>query len=133
MANSAAIPAITHVAVTVSDLAVSEPWYTMVLGVEPVLDEDTGPFRHIVYALGNTLLGLHGFPDLATREHFDERRPGLDHIAFGCESRGELEKWSARLDELGVVHGEIVDAHYGSGLSFRDPDNIALELFAPPA
>jgi len=39
----------------------------------------------------------------------------------------------ARLDELGVAHGEIVDAAYGSGLSFRDPDNIALELFARPA
>jgi hypothetical protein len=25
-----------------------------------------------------------------------------------------------------------VDAHYGSGVSFRDPDNIALEFFAPP-
>jgi len=25
-----------------------------------------------------------------------------------------------------------MDAGYGSGLSFRDPDNIALELFAPP-
>ena len=39
--------------------------------------------------------------------------------------------WQARLEELGITHGEIVDAHYGSGLSFRDPDNIALELFAP--
>ena len=133
MASSPTIPAITHVAVTVTDLEASEAWYTMVLGVEPVLDEDTGPFRHIVYAIGNTLLGLHGFPDLVSRQPFDERRPGLDHIAFGCESRSDLEKWAARLDELGVVHGEIVDAHYGSGLSFRDPDNIALELFAPPA
>jgi len=133
MANSPTMPAIGHVAVTVSDLAVSEPWYTMVLGAEPVLDEDTGPFRHIVYALGTTLLGLHGFPDLATRERFNERRPGLDHIAFGVADRSELEKWSARLDELGVAHGEIVDAHYGSGLSFRDPDNIALELFCPPS
>ena len=34
--------------------------------------------------------------------------------------------------ELGVQHGGIVDAPYGSGLSFRDPDGIALELFAPP-
>ena len=38
-----------------------------------------------------------------------------------------------RLDELGIQHGSIVDANYGSGLSFRDPDNIALEFFAPPA
>ena len=133
MTSPASMPAVTHVAVTVSDLAASEAWYTKVLGVQPVLDEDTGPFRHIVYALGGTLLGLHGFPDLASREPFAERRPGLDHIAFGCANRAELEEWEKRLDALGVKHGGIVDASYGSGLSFRDPDNIALELFAPPS
>ena len=79
------------------------------------------------------MLGLHGFPDLVTSERFNERRPGLDHISFGCANRGELEKWAARLDEVGVVHGEIVDAGYGSGLSFRDPDNIQLELFYDPS
>ena len=40
--------------------------------------------------------------------------------------------WAARLDALGIAHGAIQDASYGSGLSFRDPDNIALELFCPP-
>jgi glyoxylase I family protein len=133
VAMSATIPSITHVAVTVSDLAASEAWYTKVLGVTPVLDEDTGPFRHIVFQVGNTLLGLHGFPDLKASEPFDERRPGLDHIAFGVASRQELAEWAERLDQLGIEHGEIKDAGYGSGLSFRDPDNIALELFAPPA
>lgn len=127
------MPAITHVAVTVSDLDVSVPWYTRLFGSEPVLDEDTGPFRHVVYLVGSTLFGLHAFPDLRSTDPFDERRPGLDHVAFGCDDRAHLEKWVARLDELGVAHGGIVDAHYGSGLSFRDPDNIALELFAPPA
>ncbi len=53
-------------------------------------------------------------------------------MAFGLASRNELVEWAARLDELGIDHGDIVDAGYGSGLSFRDPDNIALELFAPP-
>jgi catechol-2,3-dioxygenase len=127
------MPAIGHVAITVTDLGASETWYTKVFGVSPILDEDTGPFRHIVYAIGETLFGLHGFPDLKSKERFDERRPGLDHIAFGCADRDELEQWAERLEELGVEHGGIVDAHYGSGLSFRDPDNIALELFAPPA
>ena len=133
MATSATMPAITHVVVTVTDLDASEEWYTRVLGIKPVIDEDTGPFRHIVYELRNTLLGLHGFPDLASDESFDERRAGLDHIAFGCANRSELVEWAARLDELGIAHGDIVDAGYGSGLSFRDPDNIALELFAPPS
>ena len=132
MASTTSMPAITHVAVTVTDLAASEAWYTKVLGVKPVLDEDTGPFRHIVYTVGNTAFGLHGFPDLASTEPFNERRPGLDHIAFGVASRDELAKWAARLDDLGVARSDIANASYGSGLSFRDPDNIALELFAPP-
>ena len=34
---------------------------------------------------------------------------------------------------LGIQHGGVVDAHYGSGVSFRDPDGIALEFFAPPS
>ena len=133
MAIPTTMPAIAHVAVTVTDLDASVEWYNRVLGVKPILDEDTGPFRHVVYELSGTLLGLHGFPDLTSEEPFDERRPGLDHVAFGCADRDELVAWAARLDELGVARGEIVDAGYGSGLAFRDPDNIALELFAPPA
>jgi glyoxylase I family protein len=130
-ANVAEFPTITHVALTVSDLNRSVPWYRALFGTEPVLDEDTGPFRHVVWAVGQTLVGLHQFPDGRT-EGFDERRVGLDHLAFACGNRNELEQWEARLGGLGIKNGGIVDASYGSGLSFRDPDNIALEFFAPP-
>lgn len=133
MPATATMPAITHVALTVSDISASAEWYTRVLGAEPVLDEHTGAFRHVVYQLGATLLGLHVFDALESTTAFTERRPGLDHVAFGCGDRNELVAWAARLDDLGVAHGGIVDAGYGSGLSFRDPDNIALELFAPPS
>ena len=127
-----AFPALTHVAITVRDLSVSTPWYGALFDAEPVIDEDTDPdMHHTVYLLGNTLIGLHQHKTPAPKESFSEFRVGLDHIAFGCASRVELEKWSTRLDELGVVHGEIKDASYGSGLSFRDPDGIALEFFAP--
>ena len=53
-------------------------------------------------------------------------------MAFACANRGELEQWETKLNELGIENGGVVDAPYGSGLSFRDPDNIALEFFAPP-
>jgi hypothetical protein len=53
-------------------------------------------------------------------------------VAFGCAGRAELEAWEKRLNDLGITNGGVVDAPYGSGLSFRDPDNIALEFFAPP-
>jgi hypothetical protein len=53
-------------------------------------------------------------------------------VAFGVANRAELEAWTQKLDTLGIAHGGVVDAPYGSGVSFRDPDNIALEFFAPP-
>jgi len=33
---------------------------------------------------------------------------------------------------MGIERGRIKDTSYGSGVSFRDPDGIALEFFAPP-
>ena len=128
-------PPIAHVAVTVTDLERSTRWYSELLAAEPALDEDeqTGGFHHTVFALGGgQLLGLHTHPR-AAGDKFDEHRTGLDHVAFACRDRDELQTWAARLDELGIVHGGIKDAHYGSGVSFRDPDGIALEFFAPPA
>jgi catechol 2,3-dioxygenase-like lactoylglutathione lyase family enzyme len=128
-------PSITHVAVTVTDLERSTRWYSELLGAGPVLDEDeqAGGFHHTVFALdGGQLFGLHTHPDSAGGR-FDEHRTGLDHVAFACRDRGELQAWAARLDELGIAHGGVKDAHYGSGVSFRDPDGIALEFFAPPA
>ena len=124
-------PSITHIALTVRDLDVSVPWYTRLFDAEPVLDEETGAFRHVVWSLGDTLLGLHQFANGDNAQPFNERRPGLDHLAFACPDRATLHTWQARLDELGVAHGDIVDAPYGSGLSFKDPDNLPLEIFAP--
>lgn len=130
-----AFPGITHIAVTVSDLGRSTPWYAALFGSDPALDEDVdaGGFHHTVFALGGgQLFGLHQHVDAAAGT-FDERSPGLDHVSFACADRTELESWVKRLDDLGYPHGGIIDAHYGSGLSFRDPDGIALEFFAPPS
>jgi catechol-2,3-dioxygenase len=127
-------PGLAHVALTVKDVEVSGPWYRRLLGTDPVLDEHTNAgFRHLVWVLdGGTLLGIHQHERGAPNEQFTEFRVGLDHVGFGCANRAELEKWMDRLNDLGISHGGIVDAGYGSGLSFRDPDGIALELFAPP-
>lgn len=130
-----AFPALTHIAVTVNDLRSSTPWYAALFDSEPVLDEDVDAdgFHHTVFAIGGGhLFGLHQHVDSVSGS-FDERRAGLDHVSFACADRTELEGWVKRLDDLGYPHGGIIDAHYGSGLSFRDPDGIALELFAPPS
>jgi glyoxylase I family protein len=131
-AGTPTLGAITHVALTVRDLSVSVPWYARLIGAEPVLDEDTGPFRHAVFAVGGTLLGLHQFPEGIEEGTPSPRRLGMDHVAFAVADRAGLVAWADRLDELGVDRGAIVDAHYGSAIAVKDPDGIALELFAPP-
>lgn len=133
MNEKSTFPGIGHVALTVRSLEVSRPWYQRLIGADPVLDEPTdGGFHHTVFLVGTTLIGLHEHPATAG-EDFTERHVGLDHVAFGCANRSDLTAWADRLDELGIDHGGVVDAHYGSGLSFRDPDGIALEFFAAPA
>ena len=128
-------PGLAHVALTVQDAEVSGPWYRRLLDSDPVVDEHTAAgYRHLVWVLdGGTLLGIHQHQRGVPAEPFTEFRVGLDHVGFGVANRAELEKWVDRLNALGIRHGGIVDAGYGSGLSFRDPDGIALEFFAPPS
>ena len=130
--STPALGPITHVALTVRDIDVSAPWYAAIIGSGPVLDEDTGPFRHAVFAVGGTLLGLHQFPEGIDELPFSPRRLGVDHVAFAAADRNELVAWEGRLTEMVVPHGPIVDAHYGSALSFKDPDGLPLEIFCPP-
>jgi catechol 2,3-dioxygenase-like lactoylglutathione lyase family enzyme len=68
-------------------------------------------------------------------DRFDERRIGLDHVEFLVENRGALDEWAIRLDELGIVHSGIKEAAYTANamITFRDPDNIQLELFCRAA
>jgi catechol-2,3-dioxygenase len=128
-------PGLAHVALTVQDAEVSGPWYRRLLDSDPVVDEHTDAgYRHLVWVLdGGTLLGIHQHQRGVPAEPFTEFRVGLDHVGFAVANRAELEKWVDRLNGLGIRHGGIVDAGYGSGLSFRDPDGIALEFFAPPS
>jgi glyoxylase I family protein len=128
-------PGLQHVAITVSDLDRSTAWYTRLFGTDPVLDEDeeSGTFHHTVFALdGGMLFGLHTHTAGDSGDQADEQRTGLDHIAFALSGSAELDQWRDRLEELGIPHGGIKKAHYGSGITFRDPDNIALEFFIAP-
>jgi len=127
-------PAVGHVALTVSDLSVSRPWYQKLFGSDPVLDEveDKGTFHHVVWMLNGTLFGIHEHKSPSSSDPCDELRPGIDHVSFHLASKADLDGWEKKLDELGIKHGGIVQASYGFGLSFRDPDNNPLEFFAPP-
>ncbi|HVF13692.1 MAG TPA: VOC family protein, partial [Acidimicrobiales bacterium] len=62
-------------------------------------------------------------------ETFDPVRTGMDHLALLVPSREELDAWCDELTRLGVEYSNPVEKHYGTVLSVKDPDRIALELF----
>jgi len=130
-----ALVGLNHVALTVRDLEVSGPWYAALLGKAPAIDEHTDAgFRHQVWIFDDrTVFGIHQHDRAVFDLPFSELQVGLDHVAFGCADRQQLDAWVSRLDKLGITHAGVVDAYYGSVLSFRDPDGVALEVFAPPA
>lgn len=68
----------------------------------------------------------------AAARPFDERRVGLDHLAFQITDPAELQHWVTHLDELDVPHSGIIDTGYGPTLVFRDPDNMQLEFYVHP-
>ena len=125
------MPSLSHVALSVNDLAVSEPWYQQVFGTEPAMTLDDGPFRRRVFALADgQLFGLTQHDTARPGSTFDPVAPGLDHVGFHCPDRAEVAAWQTHLDQIGVQHSGVVEAPYGWALSFTDPDGNQLEFFA---
>lgn len=127
-----------HIRLTVTDIQRSKAFYDDVFGLpvaaEVPADADDATreqlgylFGGVIYQLGDALFGLRPVAD----DIFDEDRVGLDHVSFAVASRTDLDAAEALLDERGLDHGGIKDIGAGYILEFRDPDNIALELFAP--
>lgn len=128
----------SHVRLTVTDIERSRGFYDAIFGLPVLLEVPPGVedaaaaglgflFGGVIYQLGDSLFGLR---PVAT-DRFDEDRVGLDHLSFAVEDRAELERAVAILDEQGIGHEGVKDIGVAFILEFRDPDNIALELFAP--
>jgi glyoxylase I family protein len=137
------VPDITgrlEVNLTVRDPAASASWYSELLGMEELYDHtsDDGRMRYVALVDPRTelVLCLVGHAD-NPGEAFSEFRTGLDHLELLVEEREDLDGWAARLSELGIEHSGVKELDYSRNamVTFRDPDNIALEFFwrAPTA
>jgi catechol 2,3-dioxygenase-like lactoylglutathione lyase family enzyme len=111
MISRTAIPtrSYAHVRLTVTDIDRSRAFYDDVFGL-PVAVE------------------LPADADEETRERPSLLFGGVIH-ALG-DSRADLDDAAAMLDERGTAHGGVTHIGAGDILEFRDPDGIALELFA---
>lgn len=123
-----------HLSLTVTDLARSTQWYQSVLGLDLVAEIEGEGFSRMRLCAPNsgTTLSLTAH-NQRVGENFDERGPGMDHVAFQV-GPGDVDTLKRRFEELGVEHSEVkASAGGGAMITFRDPDYIQLEIFGDPS
>jgi glyoxylase I family protein len=137
-------PRLHHIAITVTDLDASIAWYERVFDISFQMEvPHLGGTGKILADDGRELVFALHRHDANGGEAFVETRTGLDHVGLGVPSRNDLVVWQTHLDTNGVrrspaanhpcTQSPIEDHSFGSILVFRDPDNVQIELFAPPS
>ena len=138
-----AVTSLHHVVIRVQDPDRSRAFYEKALGFAfielPVGPDVTSPWRGsppagtlLATQAGDTFVilmpPLEGTPD---EDRFNERRIGVDHLAFGVDGLETLEGLVARLhaegaETEGIEHDPVLDKDY---VAFRDPDNVQWEFY----
>jgi glyoxylase I family protein len=121
-----------HLALTVTNLDDSIPWYQSVFGIEFRMEAPHEGGTGMLFTNDDWSLAIvlhrHDANDGAL---FSERVTGLDHPGFVVPTRDDLVAWQDHLEANGVVRADtadkpltqspIADTPYGSVLVFRDP------------
>jgi glyoxylase I family protein len=130
-----AIQGYHHLSLSVGDLERSAAWYVDVFGLEVSAHIEGAGFRRTrLRAPGSGITLALTQHDAPASGPFDERRIGMDHVAFAVGDAAAVHAVKARLEELGAVHSEVREPGPGAAaLTLRDPDNIQLEVFGGPA
>lgn len=125
-----------HLSLSVTDLDRSVAWYRRALGLQIHSVVDGAGFHRTRLRPpgGGLTLTLTCHDERASAEPFDERRVGMDHVSFRVAGVDEIHALALRFEELGIEHSAVKTSPGGTAmLTFRDPDNIQLEVFGGPA
>ena len=129
-----------HVALAVTDVERSVPWYERVLRFSTVGRQDDGDSGLRKVFLRGPGVGLEltlvQYPRIR-RPEVDTRSAGLEHLSFSVPDEECLRRWTDRLTEYGVVFTSVEDSAHngrvGSGrISLHDPDGIQLVILVEP-
>lgn len=121
-----------HVSLSVNDFGKSIEWYQQTLGLDIDAEFDGQGFRRArLRAPGSGVTLTLTSHEQEPGEAFDERRVGLDHVAFRVGGVEDVHNLKRRFEALGVDHTEVRETASGAAMiTLRDPDNIQLEVFA---
>ena len=123
-----------HLSLSVTDLGKSTEWYQQVLGLDVAAEIEGDGFRRTRLRAPNSGVTL----TLTQHERqsgasFDERRPGMDHVALQVAGVDDVQVLKDRFGQLGVDHSEVKASSGGTAMiTLRDPDNIQIEVFGGP-
>ena len=123
----------SHLSLTVTDLHKSTEWYREILGfaLDSEIQRDGFRRNRLRHPDAGITLTLTAH-DAGAGDRFDERRTGMDHVSFAVPSMDDLLEFQERFAERGVDQSQVKPTASGAGgiITFRDPDNIQLEIFA---
>src|SRR5216683_2795926 len=119
---------VDHAVFRVGDLSRTERFYTSLLGEPSHGTEDS-----IMYEIGDARL-FFSVCDVANPRVFEKEQIGLNHLAFGVRTLGELQAIRTQLDGGGVVHSGILIDRYGEKefIWLDDPDGMRVEFYLRP-
>lgn len=123
-------PVLQHVALSVRDIDASADWYAGLFDLTLVAEFDEPAPMKVFMTPDRQAIDLRQDPDV-DREPFSQKHVGLDHVAFVCRDREELDAWAAKLAAHDVDRSPIEESPFGWHLNFRDPDGIPLEFYLP--
>lgn len=119
---------IAHVTLTVSDVRKTKAFYEKLFQTELFMDDENS-FSLLKVGIPCWFVQ---WKNNTNNDRFDERRVGLDHVAFKLENLNKLEEVVKRLKQMNVHNSGL--KRFGEKypyVAFRDPDNIQTEFFIP--
>lgn len=136
---------IHHIALTVNNWAVSEPFYrglAKALGAEAFIDKRGAPHRSedgqvLIFAGNGFMFSIWQAFEQHRSNQFVDYNVGLHHFAFQADSRQAVDELYETVKQLGaeIVNPpqeyDYVPGYYA--VFFRDPDGMRLEYVYIPA
>lgn len=115
---------VSHVALTVHDLAAMRAFYQSALGLQPLSSDGTAVRLGVG---GATLVELR--PDRAARRA-SPREAGLFHTAFLLPDRAALARWLIHAANSGVPLQGASDHLVSEAIYLADPEGNGIEIYA---